>query len=195
MINLKEEYSENELLLTNITFLGLKQKAWDYSRGARTERQYLCQMVDENDPTALRIKDYYNYTFTNGMRQIETVERHINWYDIDGSTIIATKNVTKQFTPKSLGELNQKVRNGRITDLTANAMALASGQAMLDSLYSWYGDLISDYIDRGSIDFENAVKNETDPARRGLLDTSVPEFGGLTIAQMLSFQLVGGYTW
>lgn len=193
MVDLLQEYSESELILTNITFLGLKQCAWEYTRGARTERLYLCPGI--TDGTELRIKDYYEYTFTDGMREIATVDRHINWYGVDGSTIIATKDVTKEFTPKSLGELNQKIRNGRITDLTANAMALPSGQAMIDSLYSWYGDLISDYIDRGSKDFENTVRDETDPARRGLLDTSVPEFGGLTIHQMLSFQLVGGYTW
>lgn len=193
MINLLEMFSESELLLTNITFLGLKQEAWDYSRGARTERLYKCDGI--TDGTELRIKDYYNYTFTDGMRDVATVERHVNWYDVDGVTVIATKNVTKEFTPKSLGELNQKIRNGRITDLTSNALQLPSGAVMVDSLYAWYGALISDYIDRGSKDFENAVRDESDPGRRGLLDTSVPEFGGLTIAQMLSYQLVGGYTW
>ena len=192
-MDLLDQYSEGELLITDITFLPLIQKAWEYSRGARTFRNYNAKNI--SDGTELRIKDEYNYTFENGMRDITGVQRHLYWYANDGSTVILTKDITKEFTAKSLGELNQEIRNGRITDLIENAKALPSGQVIVDSLYDWYGIQISEYIDRGTTAFEVAVRDEADVSRRALLDTSVPEFGGLTVSAIISFQLVGGYTW
>lgn len=184
-----DEYSDDELLITDITFLGFAQKAWDYSRGARTERKYFC--IDE--PTKLKIKDHYTYTMGNGNRDIETVERQITWYK-DDETIGLTKDISKEFTAKSLGELNQIVRKGRLTDLRENAKAVSGGQGLIDSLYSWYGTEIAEYENIGSLAFENALKNETDQTRLGTLNYQITEFGGATILQLLAFQLVGAYT-
>jgi hypothetical protein len=185
-----EEFSDDELLLLDITFIGFTQKAWDYSRGARTERNYMC--IEE--PTQLKIKDHYDYTMTNGNRDIATVARQITWYK-DDNTVGLTKDISKEFTPKSLGELNQTVRKGRMTDLRENAKAVTGGQGLIDSIYSWYGTEISEYENIGSLAFENALINETDPIRLGTLNFAITEFGGATIMQLLAFQLIGAYSW
>lgn len=185
------EYSEDELLITDITFMGFNQRAWDYSRGARTERRYECTQA----PHPLKIRDHYNYTYTNSNRDIATVERFIEWYDMD-ETVGLSKEIIKEFTVKGLAQLNQEVRNGRIVDLFSNASQLPGGQAIVDSLYAWYEHDILEYIDRGTLAFENSLKNETDVARLGLLNTQIAEFGNLTVMQLLRFQLVGDYfTW
>lgn len=183
------EYAESELLITDITFLGFTQKAWDYSRGARTERKYFCM----DEPAVLKIRDFYTYTYTNGNRDIATVDRAIEWYGMD-DLIFLTKNIHKEFTAKSLGELNQEIRKGRMTDLRENAKAVTGGQGLIDSIYSWYGVEIAEYENIGSLAFENALKNETDPVRLGTLNFAIAEFGGATIMQLLAFQLVGAYT-
>lgn len=184
------EFSEQELLITNITFMGFNQRAWDYSRGARTERRYEC--VDE--PGVLKIRDYYDYTYDSGNREITEVRRHIEWYDLNGGVGL-TKEITKEFTVKGLAELNQEVRNGRILDLFSNAAQLPGGQAIVDALYAWYEHDILEYIDRGTLAFENALKNEADPSRTAILDMAIPEFQGATVEQLLAFQLVGNYAW
>lgn len=184
------EFSEDELLLMNIQHLGFRQRAWDYSRGARTERLYEC--IDE--PGTVKIRDYFVYTYDAGNRDILTVERHIEWYDMD-DTVRLEKEVMKEFTAKSLGQLNKEIRDGRLKDLTENAKAVAGGQAIVDAIYAWYGEMIYDYIDRGTLDFENALKAEADAGRLAVLNAAIPEFGGLSVMQLLSFQLIGEYTW
>jgi hypothetical protein len=185
-----DEYSEDELLITDITFLGFNQKAWDYSRGARTDRKYMC--IEE--PEKLKIKDHYNYTMGNGNRDLATVARQITWYKDDGSVGL-TKDISKEFTPKSLGELNQIVRKGRMTDLRENAKAVPGGQGLIDSIYSWYGTEITDYENIGSLSLEDALINEDDEVRLGTLNYQIAEFGNLTIMQLLAFQLIGAYSW
>jgi len=184
-----EEFGTDELLLIDITFLPLKQAAWDYSRGARTERKYCDTDIDK-----LRIRDVYNYTMSNGNRDVATIQRQMEWYKED-NTIGLIKDVSKEFTTKSLGELNQEIRNGRMTDLTSNASMIAGGDDLVATLYSWYGPEITEYIDRGTLSFETSLKTEIDPARLGLLNTSLAEFGGATIMMLLSFQLIGSYSW
>jgi len=189
-IDLFDEYSENELRLQDIQHYGLNQLAWDYSRGARTERLY----VDLDNADKIRIKDSYIYTMSNGDRDIATVSRKIEWFKQD-DTVGLEKNLIKQYTVKSLGQLNRDIRIGRLTDLRENAKGLPGGQLIVDSLYSWYGDEMFEYEDIGSLAFEDALKAEADVSRLGLLNTSIPEFGGATIMQLLSFQLIGSYSW
>jgi hypothetical protein len=189
-IKLFEEFSDDELLLLNITFMNFHQHAWDYSRGARTERKYM-DMVDQ---MKLKVRDFYTYTYTNGNRDIGSLQRFIEWYK-DDDTVGLSKSINKEFTAKSLGELNQEIRKGRMTDLRENAKAVTGGQGLIDSIYNWYGTEIMTYEDLGSLAFENALINESDPVRLGTLNFQIVEFGNLTIMQLLSFQLIGAYSW
>lgn len=171
---------------TDFTLLSLDQSAWEYSRGARIYREY-----KHNDD--LVVRDSYNYTMDAGNRNVAGLTRLAEWYTEDGSVGLS-KTMNSTLTVKSLGELNQTIRNGRITDLFANAAALPGGQAMVDSIYSWYGDDIISYIDRGTLDFENDLKNESVQARLDLLNTQIAQFGNATIKQLLSFQLIGDFS-
>lgn len=176
-----------EIEMIDITLLGLHQAAWDYSRGARTVREY--------DHSSVMFVDHvYTYTMDAGNRNISTLSSTINWYSNDG-TIGLSKTIQKEMTIKALGQLNQEIRKGRMTDLRENAKAVAGGQALIDALYGWYGTEIYSYEEIGSLDFENALKDEADPVRLGTLNTSIPEFGGLGVMQLLSFQLIGAYSW
>ncbi len=171
---------------TDVTLLGLDQVAWDYSRGARTTRDY-------NNGTDLVVQHVYTYTMTNGNRDVASVTHTFDWYRNDG-TVGLTKITNKQMTAKSLGELNREIRIGRMTDLRENAK-LIGRQDIIDNLYSYYEAEIESYESIGSLDFENAVKNETDPTRRAVLDESIPQFGNLTVEQLLIWQFIGAYSW
>lgn len=179
----------------DVTLYDIEQEAWDYSRGARTVREYHVGGV-------LYVRHVYSYTMTNGNRDIATINHTFEWLNNDG-TVGASKPRVKKMTPKSLGEMNTEVREGRMTDLRENAKTLPgdpangipSGQEIISMIYAWYGDLIADYEATGSMDLENALKGETDPARLAVLNFSITAFGGLTIMQLLAFQLVGAYTW
>lgn len=179
--------SDNEVLSTDITLLGMDQSPWDYSRGARTIREYKVNNV-------LYASQSYSYVMANGNRDIGTISYTFHWMLPDQTEGLA-KATTKTMTVKSLGELNQEIRRGRMTDLRENAKAVAGGQGLIDSIYSWYGTEISDYENIGSLDFENALINEADAARLGTLNFAIAEFGGLTIMQLLAFQLIGAYEW
>lgn len=180
------QHSEQVIKQTDVTLLGMDQEAWDYSRGARTTRDYKINAV-------LAVQHVYTYTMTNGNRDISTVTHTFNWYQKDGS-IGLSKVTNKQMTAKALGELNREVRIGRMTDLRENAKLIGK-QYITDDLYSWYGAEISSYEEIGSLDFENAVKNETDPTRTARLTEVIPEFGGLTVEQLLIWQFIGAYSW
>ncbi|MCP3684541.1 MAG: hypothetical protein GY861_17890 [bacterium] len=198
MVDLLDIFSENELKTTNVKNLkwfGIHPTAWDYSRGAKTVRRYIDSTIPE-DGSELRVAVEYSYVMDEGNRNIIDPIRTIKFYESDGLTVFMEQEISKPMTVKSLGELNQEVRAGRITDLVKNAEQLPSGQTIVDSLYEWYGTEIDDYVGvHGSLSFENALKAEADVARLAMLDTQIVEFGGVSVMQLLAFQLVGNYAW
>ena len=180
------ELADAQIKQTDICLLGMTQEAWDYSRGARTTRNY-------KNGSDLVVQHVYSYTMTNGNRDIATVSHTFNWYQEDGN-IGLSKITNKTMTAKALGELNREVRIGRMMDLRENAK-LIGRQDITDNLYSWYEVEIEHYEHLGTLEFEDAIKNEVDAARRAVLDESIPEFGGLTVEQLLIWQFIGAYSW
>ena len=68
----------------------------------------------------------------------------------------------------------------------------------IDTILDHYEVEINHYISRGTLEFENAVRNETDPTILSVLDLVVrpPDevfSAGLTIKQTILHQLTGEY--
>lgn len=183
---LLNELTDLEVKQTDVCLLGMTQEAWDYSRGARTTRDY-------KNGADLVVQHVYTYTMTNGNRDVATITHTFNWYQEDGN-IGLSKVTNKTMTAKALGELNREVRIGRMMDLRENAK-LIGRQDITDNLYSWYEVEIEHYEHLGTLEFEDAIKNETDTARRAVLDESIPAFGNLTVEQLLIWQFIGAYSW
>lgn len=177
-----------EIKTIDVTLLSLTQEAWDYSRGARTTRFY------KNQSDELVVCHKYEYTMVNDNRDIGAVTHKFQWHQNDNAVGLE-KVINKIMTTKSLGQLNQEVRKGRMTDLRENAKLIGRDD-ITDNLYSWYKDEIYDYEEINSLDFENALKTEADSGRLAVLNESIAQFGGLTVMQLLRWQLVGDYfTW
>ena len=117
-MDLFEEYSEQELFVTNVKFLGLKQQAWDFTRGMRTERLYLYP----NNTVA--VKDVYSYVLSEDLRSVNEMTRKLQWFDADG-VMQLEKDVTSELNIKNRKELNRNVRQGRIDYLVAAAEELS----------------------------------------------------------------------
>lgn len=204
MINLFEEYSEKELLVTDIQFLGLKKNSWEFSRGARTERKYLY----ENN--TLAIKDYYEYTMDSQNEKVVSFVRKIEWYDDQGSLIIK-KDISPHLNVKSLKALNREIRQGRIDYLEAAAKELSQYAPFvpepystdfievsnsIDILFSKYETEINHYITRGTDEFEKIINEEDNPIMLSILsrNTYIPDAIfpiGLTLKKALIYQIKG----
>lgn len=198
-MNIKEEFGRDELKTMDVKHLvwwNIHPLVWDWSRGAKTIRYYTVGGTEV--VTDRRVKVEWSYTMDANNREVIAASRTIDFYENDGVTSFLNAAIPKPQNSKSLGELNQDIRKGRITDLVENAKVVPGGQGLVDALYAWYGAELADYIgpDGGGVSsLETALVNETDPVRLGTLGTGIPEFGGLTVMQLLSFQLVGAYTW
>jgi len=201
-MNLLDEFSINELKtmdVKNLRWWNILPLPWEWSRGAKTTRYYSVAASTAADQR--RVKIEWNYTMDSENRYIVTPTRYIYFYDVDGSSVILSGDISKPFNSKKMGELNRDVRIGRVTDLRENAKGvpgdpangIPSGQQIVDMVYDWYGDLIIQYEDQGNIGFEQALKNETDPTRLAVLGAPIADFQGLSLMQLLSFQLVGSY--
>ncbi len=203
-MNLLDEFGLNELKTIDIKHLrwwGIMPTSWDWSRGAKTVRYYTVGGV--STPDQRRVKVEWSYVMDSGNRSILTPSRTITFYGVDGTSAILTGDISKPFNSKEIGELNRDVRIGRMTDLRENAApipgdpdnGIPSGQDIINMLYGWYGSEIIDYEDRGSLGFEDALKAETDPTRLAVLTSPIADFDGLTVMQLLAFQLIGSYGW
>ena len=205
MIDLFDEYDESELLHINIKFLGLDQDVWELTRGARVERLY----TDPADDS-LRIRDSYTYTMTDGDRVATPSTRKIEWFKTDGTVgLEVTRNL--KFSPKSLKGVQREIRQGRIDyletaaeNLRELALTLAEPEKTqyntvadnIDNLFAHYEHDVLEYIQRGTMAFENAVNNETDATILAILaiparapDADFPN--GLTVKQSIIYQLTG----
>ena len=103
-MDLFEDFNDRELLVTNIQFLGLVQNAWEFSRGARTERIYTCP----DTPGFVHVKDIYTYVMTNGDRDVDTYTRKIQWFRTD-ETVGLEKDITPVLNIKNKKTLNKRI--------------------------------------------------------------------------------------
>lgn len=211
-MNIFEEFSKEELKLINIQFLGLKQGPWEFSRGARTQRLYKCRET----PDLVHIRDYYNYTMDAENREILDYERHIEWIGHDG-VVGLVQDISPELNVKNLEALNEEIRRGRMHYLKGAAKELAIGAEQLNGLipedmrqdmiraskhmgilFKYYADEIENYKEDGTMDFENAVLNETDTAILEILNLMTqppgldPRFpNGFTVKTSILYQLNG----
>lgn len=205
-MDLFEEYSDQELLITNVKFLGLKQQAWDFTRGMRTERNYLYP----NDTVA--VKDLYEYVLSADLRSVESMTRKIQWFNAVGEMKLE-KDVTSELNIKNRKELNRNVRQGRIDYLIAAAEELATLSPLMpepfktdflkasnsiDIILKHYELEIEHYVGGNDLGFERAVLNEDNPVMLDIFALQVrppdAEFpSGLTIKQSILHQLTGAY--
>ncbi len=198
-----DDHSLDELIRTDIQFLGLNQESWGFERGARTERLY-------KDGSNTAIRDYYTYTMTNDDRAVTGLDRHIEFFDNSGA-IIHTIDISKPQNVKSIRSLNREIRQGRLDyleshaenlrDLAATLPEPAKSQYILvadsiDLMFAHYKVEVEEYISRGTMSFENAVNNETDATILNILaiaarapDADFPN--GLTVKQSIIYQLTG----
>lgn len=204
MNELLDEFDPKELLTINIQFLGLKQQAWEFSRGARLYRDY-CY---DNDNLAVR--DSYTYVMINEDRDIDTYTRKLEWFNNDGS-LIAEKDTTPVLNIKNKKFLNREIRQGRIDYLVAAAEGLPplapyvpepyasdflKATDSINLILSQYEKEITHYLDTGSMEFEEVVLNETNPILTDILSLNVrpPDAlfpAGLTMKQAIIHQLTG----
>lgn len=204
MNDLLSEFSPQELMTVNIQFLGLKQQAWEFSRGARLYRNY-CYADD-----SIAVKDSYTYSMINGDRDIDSYTRTLEWFNPDGS-LIKNKDITPVLNIKNKKFLNREIRQGRIDYLVAAAEQLAPLAAFVPEPYATdflkatdsinlildqYEKEIVHYVDNNSREFEEIVLAESNPILVDILGLNVrpPDAlfpSGLTIKQSIIHQLTG----
>jgi len=207
-MDLFEDFSEQELLVTNVQFLGLVQGAWDFSRGARTERLYTCP----TRPEFVHVRDFYEYTMEDGGRSIASYSRKLQWFKED-ETVGLEKDITPVLNIKNKKQLNRDIRQGRIDYMVAAAEELSALAAFVpepyatdfaratdsvDLILKQYESEIVHYIDNGTREFEDAINNESNPVLLEVLDLGVrpPDAlfpSGLTMKQSILHQLTGVY--
>lgn len=208
-MNLLEEYSEDELLLINVTFLGLDQGPWILNRGQRLYREYTYK-------GALNVKDSYIYEMDEDNKNVESMSRQLEWYDIE-QEVGLTKSIPISTTAESLKKLNREIRQNRMDFLEANAeklrdiadslpkvepyatkaAKLLKVAASIDLLFKHYSTEVAEYIQRGTSSFEDAINSETNTDILTILAIPVREPddlhfpNGLTVKQSIQYQIDG----
>ncbi len=202
--DLFENFNEDELLITDVQFLGLKKKAWNFSRGSRTNREYLYP----NDTVA--VKDSYSYIMSEDNRQVVSIYRKVEWFDSEG-VLRLEKDVSPELNIKNLQALNREIRQGRIDYLESAGLELRAASPYVPEPYKssfikaansvpviikYYNNEIEDYIKHGTLDFERLLLDENNPIIIDLLESLVrppdSEFPtGLNMKQSVIHQLKG----
>jgi hypothetical protein len=205
-MDLFDTYAPEELLVINVQFLGLKQKAWKFTRGMRTVREYHYP----NDTIA--IKDIYSYDLCCDDREVENVTRKLQWFDSSG-VLRLEKDISPDLNVKNKKDLNRAIRRGRLDYLIGASEELKNLAAYVPEPYStdfikasdsvhiilkYYEKQITHYINNGELEFENAIRNESNPTMLEILSLNVrppdTEFiAGLTIETTILHQLTGEY--
>jgi hypothetical protein len=205
-MNLFEDFSIEELKKTHVDLMGLTSTPWNFSRGAKTTRDYNYP----NGDVGARIT--YTYTYANEGREINQPTRKLELFDSNG-VIQLTLDITKQLNAKQLRAINREIRQGRWDYMDDAAIKLKDlapyvpepyatdfvrASNALPILHKYYEREIFSYIADGTIDFENVIRNETNPIMLELLALNVrpPDayyISGLTVLQTLLHQLTGEY--
>ena len=205
-MNLLDTYSPEELLVTDIQFLGLTKRPWEFSRGARTQRLYEYPNGD------VAVRDSYSYVYDETNREIISVTRLLEWFDSDQNKFLE-KDISPDYNIKGLRTINREIRQGRIDYMEAAGLELSllaptlpepfqtqflRASYSVDIIMKQYEVEINHYIARGTLEFENIINNETNPIMVEILDLMVrpPDaqfYAGLNIRQTIIHQLTGEY--
>lgn len=205
-MDLFDKYGEDELLLYNLKHLPLKSKPWEFTRGRKTLKKY------ETDSGEIRATKEYQYALSDGDRVSTPIKRIIKWYRTDG-TVGLEKEVDLSYSVKDLRKILREIRQGRMDYMEgageelANlaplmpepyASAFTAAAAAVPVILSHYETEVNHYIKWGTLEFENAVRNETDTNILSLLSLMVrpPDAtfsSGLTMKQTILHQLTGEY--
>lgn len=205
-MDLFDQYGEDELLLIPVKNLGLKRQPWTFTRGMKLSREFL----DENDD--LRVCVEYTYSFSADNRTATPTQRNIKWFKTDG-TVGLQKTDDLTFSIKDLQYEHRKIRHGRVDYMISAGLELElisdtvpepfksdfiTASQSVSTILNHYETEIDHYILRGTQEFEDAVRNETNPTITPLLALQVrppdAEFSaGLTIKQTILHQLTGEY--
>jgi len=221
-----DKYDEEELRITPIKNLAvaedLDRRPWVFTRGAKVIREYL---NEEGDPEIRVVYDYDWITDEDGKRRrISGYTQRVDFIDNKGQ-VFQSNEVPNSLNAKNVKEINRAIRQGRMDYLESGAEQLRDGAAQLnaladntdgeakvqyltlagqyefiansiDLLFNHYRTQVTDYISRGTMDFETDVNNETDAAIIQILnlparqpDNLFPK--GLTVKQSIMFQLTG----
>jgi len=221
-----DNYDESELKTIPIKNLavaeGLDRRPWVFTRGAKVSREYLNA---EGEPEIRVVYDYEWIADEDGKhRRINGYNQRVDFLDSKGS-VFQSNEVPNSLNVKNIKEINRAIRQGRMDYLESGAEQLREGAAQLkalaentdgeakvqyltlagqydfiansiDLLFNHYRTQVTDYISRGTMDFETDVNNETDAAIIQILnlparqpDDLFPK--GLTVKQSIMFQLTG----
>ena len=205
-MDLLEEFNIEELKTTEVHLLGLTSTPFNFSRGAKTTRDYNYP----NGEVGARVT--YSYTYVDEGRSISQPERMLEYFNANGEVML-TLNITKELNPKQLRSLNREIRQGR-WDYLDDAAEKLEGLApfvpepystdfvrtthAIPILHKYYEREINEYLKDGTQEFEDKIRNETNAIMLEFLALNVrpPDVdfvSGLTILQTLLHQLTGEY--
>ena len=109
---------------TNIKLLGLTKQPWNFSRGAKTTRQY----IDDNE--LINVEVTYTYSWTEGGRKVDDFQRLIKFYDSLG-TVILELPIKEPLSIKDKAAVNRDIRQGQLdyleqaaSDMRGTALSL-----------------------------------------------------------------------
>jgi len=211
MVDLENEYDIEELKFINANFLpGMRKKQWVRSRGSRIYQPY----IDMQNPSFEVIREVYNYTFENGLREIKDYDRFMIYHRPDDTVLLVT-DTTPDKNSDHIDDINKYCRNWQMNYLERAAKNLLNLSATLpepyksnfievseaiEDLLDHYSDQVFKYRNRNylSTELEDYINNETDTVILDLLSKWVkppgtdPNFpNGLTTKQSILFQLTG----
>lgn len=210
-MNLEDLFDESELSLLNVNHLGLKKKAYQFKRGARTSQKYLdMNDLDGEGNPIVNAEELYTNVWSADGRRLESFTRKLYYYHQDGS-VFHEIDTTPDIDDVLIEEIMESVWKRQVRYLKVAAENLADLALTLPEPYKTqyttiannvliimdhYHTEIAKYEAHGTTDFENAVLNETDPTILALLQTPVrapdTEFpNGLTAKTSIIHQLTG----
>ena len=236
----EENFSKEELDLIPIKNLSnplkLDRKPWNFSRGAKTIRQYFHKILNFKGIEVEYTYQYPEVDEVKDLRKIESYSEKICFYDEDGSLFYHI-DVPVSLNLKNIREINRAIRFSRIDFLEDSAenlrdiaeqmpdiidqptvdFLISQGQLppdvsnptiyqgfrnglfdtanSIDELFVHYEHAILTYKDRGTMEFEDAVKNEGNQTILTKLNRRVPPNGdfpnGLSVREAIYYQLTG----
>jgi len=167
MLDLKNDYSTEELEGKLLASYNLTQGNWVLDRGANTTKDY----IDDEDGK-VKIREAYFYTWDEGGRFVENFYKKIFWYDNSGKIIHQKQLKRESVTAKKLKEVNRAICQGRLDYLETAADNLGkTGETLpephrsqyiqvansIDFLFKHYKEETTEYVSRQTMAFEKAI--------------------------------------
>lgn len=153
---------------SDFSILGFRKIAPHYDRGRKVKAEYMCATKDE-----IIVRKTFSDVRDETTGQLTGLQVLFEWFSEDNTIGVTKTEIVKKYN-KAQAETEERNRRERAIDFLVSEARYTENSQYIETLVTHYQTEITDFKNRGTLMFKNAILAESDPTILTILSARVP---------------------